>query len=206
MRMKTLTCLVTCFLVSYGVFGQTSMIPAPDVQVKTALMAAPADKRSSAMVYGYSPKNEFVVLQKGTNEFICLADDPAQKGLSVSCYHRDLEPFMKRGRELKQEGKKPNEILEMRESEVKAKKLMMPTHPSSLFVYTAKDENFDRSTGEVKDGYLRSVVYIPYATAESTGLPLKPEAPGMPWIMDPGTHRAHIMINPAPPVSTTAGK
>jgi len=40
------------------------------------------------------------------------------------------------------------------------------------------------------------VVYIPWATAASTGLPIKPEAPGMPWIMDPGTHRAHIMINP----------
>jgi len=43
---------------------------------------------------------------------------------------------------------------------------------------------------------LRYVIYIPFATAESTGLPLAPSAPGMPWIMDPGTHRAHIMINP----------
>jgi len=51
-------------------------------------------------------------------------------------------------------------------------------------------------TGEVQDGYQRSVIYIPYATAESTGLPTKPIAPGMPWIMDPGTHRAHIMIDP----------
>jgi len=40
------------------------------------------------------------------------------------------------------------------------------------------------------------VVYIPWATAASTGLPIKPAAPGMPWIMDPGTHRAHIMITP----------
>lgn len=204
--MKTVAFVASSLLVAYSSLGQAPTVPSPDMQVKTALLAAPADKRSEATVYGYSPKNEFVILQKGTNEFICLADDPAQKGLSVSCYHRDLEPFMKRGRELKQEGKTAKEILETRESEVKAKKLMMPTHPSSLFVYSAKDENFDRATGEVKNGYLRSVVYIPYATAESTGLPLKPEAPGMPWIMDPGTHRAHIMINPAPPVSTTAGK
>ncbi len=42
----------------------------------------------------------------------------------------------------------------------------------------------------------RYVVYIPWATAANTGLPTKPEAPGMPWIMDPGTHRAHIMIDP----------
>jgi hypothetical protein len=43
---------------------------------------------------------------------------------------------------------------------------------------------------------LRYVIYIPYATSASTGLPLKQDAPGMPWIMDPGTPRAHIMINP----------
>ncbi|MFT5773641.1 MAG: hypothetical protein ACI9ZX_003050 [Algoriphagus sp.] len=39
-------------------------------------------------------------------------------------------------------------------------------------------------------------MYIPWATSESTGLPLKAYGPGMPWIMDPGTHRAHIMISP----------
>ena len=177
------------------------VVPSPDMQIKMAVLAAPADKRAEAAVYGYSDKNEFVLLRKGTNELVCLADDPASKGLSVSCYHKDLEPFMSRGRALKKEGKSSKEILEMREAEAKSKKLMMPEHPSSLFVYTAKDENYDRTTGEVKDGYLRYVVYIPYATAESTGLPLKPEAPGMPWIMDPGTHRAHIMINPAPPAA-----
>lgn len=109
---------------------------------------------------------------------------------------------MDRGRVLKQEGKKANEILAIREKEVKAKTLKMPEQPSTLFVYTAKDGDYNPNSGDVQDGYLRYVVYIPYATAESTGLPTKPEAPGMPWIMDPGTHRAHIMINP--PVSTTA--
>lgn len=182
-------------------FAQLATVPPPDVQIKTAVLAAPEDKRTGAAVYGYSGKNEFVLLRKGTNELVCLADDPRQKGLNVSCYHKDLEPFMERGRVLKAEGKKPDEILKIREQEVKDKKLIMPEHPSSLFSYTAKDENYNAATGDVKDGYLRYVVYIPYATAESTGLPLKPGAPGMPWIMDPGTHRAHIMINP--PVSTT---
>lgn len=201
--MKT---FLTFFVAFYGLVAsaqaQTPALPSSEVQIKTALLAAPADKREGAAVYGYTAKNEFVVLRKGTNELVCLADDPAQKGLSVSCYHKDLDPFMERGRILKKDGKKPAEILAMREQEVKDKKLMMPAHPSTLFSYTAKDEDYIPATGEVKNGYLRYVVYIPYATAESTGLPLKPEAPGMPWIMDPGTHRAHIMINP--PVSTTA--
>ena len=202
--MKTPLLTYILLSITVGALAQTPTVPSADVQLKTAVMAAPADKQAGVAVYGYSDKNQFVLLRKGTNELVCLADDPAQKGLNVSCYHRDLEPFMQRGRALKKLGKTAKEILEIREQEAKSKKLMMPSHPSSLFVYTAKDENYNPATGEVKDGYLRYVVYIAYATAESTGLPLKPEAPGMPWIMDPGTHRAHIMINP--PVSTTAVK
>jgi hypothetical protein len=39
------------------------------------------------------------------------------------------------------------------------------------------------------------VIYLPFATAESTGLSLK-ASPGAPWLMYPGTAGAHIMINP----------
>lgn len=173
-----------------------AQIPSPEVQIKLATLAAPAELRDKALVYGYNEKGELVVLRKGENEMICLSDDPNQAGLSVSCYHKDLEPFMARGRELKKEGKKNDEVFTIREQEVKAGKLIMPKSPSTLYVYSAKDDQYDKTTGEVKDGYLRYVIYIPYATAESTGLPLQPSAPGMPWIMDPGTHRAHIMINP----------
>ncbi|MBX2946825.1 MAG: hypothetical protein KF725_13405 [Cyclobacteriaceae bacterium] len=173
-----------------------AQIPTTEIQIKTAVLAAPEDKRDGAMVYGYNPKGEFVVLRKGTNEFVCLADDPKASGLNVSCYHKDLEPFMARGRELKAQGKSFQEIFNMREEEVKSGKLFMPKQPTNLQVFTAPAENYNSQTGEVTKGTFRYVVYIPWATAESTGLPLKPEAPGMPWIMDPGTHRAHIMINP----------
>ncbi len=171
--------------------------PTPDpVLIKTAVIAAPEDLRYGATVLSADANGEMVVLKKGTNEMICLADDPKKEGLNVSCYHRDLEPFMARGRALQKEGKSFQEIFDIREAEVKSGKLSMPKSPTTLFVFTAPAENVNASTGEVKEGYLRYVVYIPYATAESTGLPLKPDVPGMPWIMDPGTHRAHIMINP----------
>jgi hypothetical protein len=189
------TILVVC---SSSMIGFAQNVPSKEVQITTAVLAAPEALREKAMVYGYSEKGEFIILRKGENEMVCLADDPTQGGLSVSCYHKDLEPFMERGRQLKKDGKSSQEIFDIREAEVKSKKLMMPPQPASLFVFTAKDDQFNRATGEVKDGNLRYVVYIPFATSESTGLPLKPEAPGMPWIMDPGTHRAHIMINPPP--------
>lgn len=173
-----------------------AQVPTAEVQIKSAVLAAPADKRDGAMVYGYNAKGELIVLRKGTNEMVCLADNPNQKGFSVSCYHKDLEPFMARGRELKAAGKSFQEIFDIREAEAKSGKLVMPKQASNLQVFSAPDEAFNPVTGEVTKGTFRYVVYIPWATAASTGLPTKPEAPGMPWIMNPGTHRAHIMIDP----------
>ena len=188
----TLSCLFV--FITGSCFGQEA--PDKDIQNKTAVLAAPQAQREEASVLGFNSRGEVVVLRKGGNGMICLADDPSQKGLNVSCYHQDLEPFMERGRQLKKEGKTFQEIFDIREQEVKSGKLKMPSQPATLYVYSASEENYDPKTGDVKEGYLRYVIYIPYATAESTGLPLKPDFAGQPWIMDPGTHRAHIMISP----------
>jgi hypothetical protein len=192
--MKTLSLTLLLSLVS--LWSKAQVIPDKAVQIKIALLAAPEDKRENASVYGYNQQGELILLREGSNELICIGDDPQKDGINVSCYHQSLEPFMKRGRELKKAGKSAEESFSIRESEVKAGKLTMPKDPASLFVFTAKPADFDEVKGEVKDGYLRYVIYIPYATSESTGLPLKGDKPGFPWIMDPGTYRAHIMINP----------
>ena len=167
-------------------------IPSAAWQIKTGVLAAPKAQQDAATVLGYDPSGALVTLRAGTNNLICLADDPKQDGFSVSCYHKDLEPFMARGRELAAEGKKAVAITKIREEDVKAGKYKMPDR-GVLNVTTGKR---DAATGEVTELYTRYVVYIPYATPETTGIPLAPATPGGPWIMDPGTHRAHIMINP----------
>lgn len=171
-------------------------VPSKEIQIKTAVLAAPEDMRDGAKVYGYDENKEWTVLRKGTNDMICITNDPDFDGFSASCYHKDLDEFMERGRQLKKEGKSFQEIFDTREKEAKEGKLKMPKDGATLFVLTADKENYDREKGEVSNSYLRYVIYIPWATVATTGLPLRPEAPGMPWIMDPGTHRAHIMINP----------
>lgn len=167
-------------------------IPSTEWQIKTAVLAAPTADRAGATVLGYDASGAVVTLRPGTNNFICLADDPKQKGFSVACYHKDLEPFMARGRALVAQGKNATEVFKIREDEVKAGTLKMPDR-SILNVTTGK---LDEKTGEVTELYTRYVIYIPWATVESTGIPLAPIADGAPWIMNPGTHRAHIMINP----------
>ena len=209
MHMKKILLFMTVIAVCYGCNSKKdsttattettaakTVLASADIQIKSALLAAPAEKRDSCTVYGYSPDKQVILLRQGSNELICLADNPDEPDFSVACYVKELEPFMQRGRDLRKQGIKDDSLFNEREKEVKAGTLQMPKQPAALFVYSAKDQDFNPVTGEVKNGYLRSVIYIPYATAASTGLPEKPAGPGMPWIMHPGTHGAHIMIDP----------
>jgi hypothetical protein len=196
-HMKTILFFITIIAVGNSCFAQKN-IPSADVQIKSAVLAAPEDQRDSCTVYGYGSDGKLILLRQGTNELICLADDPNKPGFSVACYVKELEPFMNRGRELRAQGMNDQQVFDERGKEVKEGTLQMPSHPSALYVYSAEETDFNSTTGEVKNGYLRYVIYIPYATSASTGLPERPfgSGKGQPWIMDAGTYHAHIMINP----------
>ena len=181
---------------SFSGIAQENFI-SEETQIKMASMAAPEEDRDAVTVYGYDKEGKAVLLKEGTNNLVCIADDPNMNGISVSCYNKKLEPFMSRGRELKAEGKDMMETRAVRKQEVESGKLKMPDAPSMTYILSGKEANLNRETGELKDAKLRYVIYMPYATTEETGLPDKPHTPGMPWLMDPGTHRAHIMITPA---------
>jgi hypothetical protein len=163
----------------------------PEDQIASAVLAAPKERRATATVLGYNDKGDVVTLRKGTNDLICLATDPTKTRFSVACYHKDLEPFMARGRELAKTTK-GEERHEQRWKEVKEGKVPMPREPRLLYVLVGT--GYDAAKGEVKDAYLRWVVYTPYATPESTGLTTTPG--DGPWLMYPGTPGAHIMISP----------
>jgi hypothetical protein len=169
-------------------------VPPAQVQIAGAVLAAPAELRDGAAVLGYASKDgPLVSLRPGKNELICLATDPAKTAFNVACYHKDLEPFMARGRELtaqKVTGAKRNDL---RFKEIEEGKLAMPRQPRTLYVLTGA--GFNPETNTVQDSYLRWVIYVPFATAESTGLSTK-SSEGAPWLMAPGTAGAHIMINP----------
>lgn len=164
--------------------------------VLTALKAAPEYGREKAKVIGYNMSGDFVTLREGDNEFVCLADNPNMEGFNVACYHKSLEPFMARGRELKTEGKNGKEIFDIREKEIKSGELQMGKTGATLHIYSGPEAVYNPTSGEVPEAKYRYVVYMPFATSESTGLPENPIAPNHPWIMNPGTHKAHIMISP----------
>ena len=183
---------------SNDVEKQLNAIDNDDALIATALMAAPKESRARCKVIGYNMAGEFVTLREGDNEFIVLADDPNKPGFSAACYHKDLEPFMARGRELKAQGKTGGEIFDIREEEAKSGKLDMGKLGSTLHIYFGASELYDPETFKIEGAQYRYVVYLPFATSESTGLPEEPIGTNHPWIMNPGTHRAHIMISPLP--------
>lgn len=188
--MKHVRLFLLCIpILANSAFGET---PDSEWLVTTALLAAPEEERGAATVLGYDGDGNVITLREGSGSLICLADNPKQDGFSVASYHKDLEPYMVFGRERRAEGLNFQEVFDAREEAVKSGTLKMPDRATlSVLTGVVNDE-----TGEIEDTYQRYVIYIPYATVESTGLPLEPATPGAPWIMNPGTHRAHIMVNP----------
>ena len=163
-------------------------------QIASAILAAPEERRAGAAVLGYDAQGKLVTLRQGSNDLICLADKPGDNRFSVACYHKDLEPYMARGRELDAQGITGNERNEKyRWKEIKEGKLSMPREPRILYVLSGK--GYDAASGKVLNASLRWVIYYPFATPESTGLSTKSKR-GEPWLMDAGTPGAHIMLSP----------
>lgn len=170
----------------------TPIVIAPAAeQIAAAVTALPEEMRAGAAVLGYTLPGKLTTLREGKNDMICLAPEPGAKAFHSACYHKGMEPFMARGRELRANGVTGAKVDTARFAEVKAGKLMMPSYPSML--YQIFNGTFDPATGKVTGGRALFVTYIPFATPESTGISAKPTDKG-PWIMFPGTPKAHIMF------------
>jgi hypothetical protein len=167
-------------------------VPSPEHQIAAAVAAAPEDRRADARVLGYAPDGELTILREGSNDLICVADQPGDGRFQAVCYHESLEPFIARGRELRAAG--VEDTLERRHQEVDAGRLEMPRTPTLLYNLNGPPDAYNPETGSVERASWLWVIYTPYATPESTGLPTTEQAPGGPWIMRSGTASSHIMI------------
>ncbi len=161
-------------------------------QVAQAVSPLPESIRGGATVLGYRNGSTLDVLREGDNEMICLAPNPESSRFHASCYHRDLEPYMARGRELRLRGITGNESRSTRFKEIEAGALKMPNHPMALHSVTGG--TFNPETASVDGGSYLHVIYVPYATQETLGVSHQASRE-RPWLMHPGTPGAHIMIS-----------
>lgn len=190
--------LLLLFAVLFPFQAIAQELPSEAVQIAGATSPLPETMKAGAAVLGYrSGVDGLVVLREGTNEMICLADNPTDERFQAACYARSLDPFMARGRELAKEGKKTPESREIRRQEIEAGSLKMPDGPAALYQLFGQADSFNLETGEVTNTRPLYVMYMPYATTETTGLATEAPMPGAPWLMDAGTPWAHIMYSPA---------
>ncbi|MEK6767454.1 MAG: hypothetical protein AABY85_00555 [Gemmatimonadota bacterium] len=172
---------------------QATVLPA-EQQIASAVLPAPADLQAGATVWGYSADGRLVKLRDGTSHMVCLADNPREERFHVACYHDSLEPFMARGRELRAQGLAQPAVDSARFADITAGRIRMPSL-GSLYSMTGQSDSYDPATNTIRGARSLFVVYVPFATAASTGLQTTP-ARGTPWLMDPGSPKAHLMFTP----------
>ena len=186
--------IIILLLIAAPAFGQE--IPSNDIQIAGATSPAPADLKEGARVLGYNAAGDLIEIRAGSNDLTCLADNPNDDRFHAACYINTMEPFMSRGRELRKEGLGRNEVRAKRLSEIEEGKLKMPTEPAALYQLSGSASSLNLETGEVSEVRPLYVMYMPYATTESTGLSSQAPMEGAPWLMDAGTPWAHIMYSP----------
>jgi hypothetical protein len=168
----------------------------PEQMIASAVLPLPAALRDGATVLRLEGAGATSVLRRGAGAMVCLTDSPTTPNFHVACYHRALEPFMARGRALRMSGVTALERVDSaRYAEIKSGALKMPDQPASLYSLTGPADAFDPATGEAKGARALHVIYVPFATSETTGLSTAP-ARGSAWLMNPGTPKAHIMFTP----------
>ncbi len=169
--------------------------PAPVAeQVAAAVLPLPEAMREGATVLGYRTADKLEVLKTGRNGMRCLADDPKDERFHVACYHDSLEPFMARGRELRTQGVVGSQVDTVRYAEVSSGKIPMPK-TAALYQLTGPKGDYDPVKKAAPASKPLFVIYVPGATTASTGLSTT-AAVGTPWLMFPGTPKAHIMFTP----------
>lgn len=193
--MKTCSGLVLILAIAFTSANAQTTYPAPAFQIAAAVSPLPEKLRDGARVLGYDASGKLVPLRRGTNDMVCVADDPSGKTFHVACYHRSLEGFMARGRELHALKKSREAIDSIRLQDVRVGRYTMPSKPAGLYQYFAPRDSVNTATGVIEGAQYLYVVYTPYATYNNTGISEVP-VDGGPWVMFPGKPWAHLMIQP----------
>ena len=160
---------------------------APD-EITQATLPLPEDLRAGATVYKYDPKTgERIVLRKGTNALECA---PRGADGFTWCYHAVSGPRRDLSAKLRAEGKSDKDIQDALKAATDAGTIKPTPYGTMMYRLYGKKDRIQ----------LLWVLVVPGATPESIGVSegsQRDEAiggDGRPWLMQPGTPGAHIMI------------
>ena len=176
--MTRLALLAALFVMVVG--GARAQDRSVSQRVAEAVTPLPHDLQADASVIAYDSAAKKTVLREGTNHMVCTADSPFP-GFSVTCYPKALQGYRDRMEELWEASEDVFE--EIISAEIKQGKLNIPDRTVFYVVRGA----------EFRNALPLTVVYLPDATPETTGLTTTPSH-YRPWLMFAGTPAAHIMI------------
>ena len=183
--LKTCTVAAVAGLLAIVFLTTAGPLSAQGHAVELAVSMLSEDARASATVL-QNQDGDWVTLQEGSGAFVCLADTSGDDRFSATCYHRALDAYMARGRELASQGVDRGENIQTRIAEIAAGTLKLPALGTLIQINGPADWSGDAATAN-----RRTVLYVPGATAEDVGLPTS-RADG-PWFMSGPV--AHIMIS-----------
>jgi hypothetical protein len=188
---------IAVLMVATGLLAQRRGEPPPpppplepgasQVDVDKALAAAPASLKDQATVIKWKKDFTYDTLRKGTNRLVCYdrSGCPLQQPFSVHC--TSIANLEREAQNLKAEASgeraKSEEILNAMEKDGTRAK---PEFGSMWYAVAGPDRERARPESHI-------TIAVPFATAQSTGLPDNPRQGGA-WIMNAGTMKAHIMV------------
>jgi hypothetical protein len=176
-----------------GGAGRGAAAPAPALEpgasqadVDKALIAAPSGQRDQATVIKWKPDFTYDTLRKGTNLLVCYdrSGFPLQQPFSVQC--TSLANLERVAQNLKAEATGDRKKSEAMLAEMEKNGTRIKPEYASLWHSVAGPDR-EKATRH------HSMIAVPGATTQSTGLPDNPKQGGA-WIMNAGTTTAHIMI------------
>jgi len=164
----------------------------PTDPIQKALMAAPISprlKKEDVTVVKWKPDFTYETLQKGSSNMVCydLSGYPGHPPITIECTSMGNLPRV--AQNLKYEAMGDRKTVQAAlEAAEKDGTRVKPEYGSAFIHLMGADADHLRN---------HLTIAVPGATAQSTGLPDKPNPAGA-WLMNTGTSTAHIML-PDPP-------
>jgi hypothetical protein len=195
--MKSHVVVAAVLMIARPAFA-AAQAPGVESQIKEAVAILPEDLRAGATVVTYDPATGARhVLRQGTNFVEC---QPRMADGFERCYNKSLAPRRDLEAKLRAEKKTDEQIAQAVAAAIKAGTL--PAPPPGMMSYRGYDK-----TDRIQKLWVWST---PNSTPETVGVSTVSQrdaaiaGSGLPWMMNPGTPGAHIMIpiNPSPKTST----
>ncbi len=166
-----------------AVLAASSVVSAQSPDIDTPLLAAPANMREGATVIKWKPDFTYDTVKKGTNRLVCYdrSGQPGQQPFSLECTSLGNLDRVAQNMKFEASADKGKALFEAAEKDGTRVK---PEFGSVFYNLGGPEREKARP---------HTTVAVPFATAQSLGLPDNNKQGGV-WIMNAGTSTAHLMI------------